>query len=349
MNEFFLNQLPSALLLFQGKTLIYANEKGKSLYQELPDAVDSLQCEEITFLAGKFSCRKVVQGEETLYILDPAPETPLHGEHTSHLFRMFREDLSKVCGKVDVIAEKKWFDPATKKELEEGETLSGKLGEQVNSLNHHLCRVLRNLDNGEILSDESLHMPTEPLDVKYILAELFEYMEKLCPELKIDFEDCHGDVFVMGNEVYLRKALGELFCNVMKVTKGLNVKLISHKNTYHLQISGDSTRKLSRSVGDILSGEGRPRLPQPDDGAGLGLLAVKNILQQMNFGILGELNEQGQLVLRVTMPREGKLIPEVASIDNFFKRHGGVPDLLLTLSPVLSDESYSFYYKEGQE
>ncbi len=117
--------------------------------------------------------------------------------------------------------------------------------------------------------------------VENILIERLNELE--CNEIKADFLIQDEEIFIMGNEIELRRALSNILDNVMKYHKKKSLFKVAckqHENTAYLIFSNNSELKLEKTEKLI---EPFVRLKDSEklnvQGAGLGLSIVHKIIE----------------------------------------------------------------------
>lgn len=221
------------------------------------------------------------------------------------------------------------------------ETQQLKLDPQLEPLLQQYCRMLRMVQNSEIMvqPDEELvrNWGLKPVDVTAVMTCLrYEVQPMLRKRIVIQTEDGLG---VIGNEALLRKALLNLISNGL-IAGGVVTVSAS-------QSGGQVLLEVKTSGGTRLPDENMNRLFEEESfstllrkgGLHFGLHNCWKIFRA-HGGSMAVLNQEDGLLVRGQIPA-AKVKPDQRSTDEMIHRDDMVPDTLIELSDVLPQSWYS--------
>ncbi len=122
-----------------------------------------------------------------------------------------------------------------------------------------------------------------------VMLEHFEWISQ--GEYQTDFQISEQDIFVLGNEQYMKRILDNLFSNLQKYAiSDIRVSLSSNEGRAVLEVENDvqeSDVDCTRVFEPFYRGESRSK-----SGSGLGLYVVKCLAEKMDMQVVAKLDSQ---------------------------------------------------------
>lgn len=122
-----------------------------------------------------------------------------------------------------------------------------------------------------------------------VMLEQFEWISK--GEYQTDFQIPEQDIFVLGNEQYLKRILDNLFSNLQKYAiSDIRVSLSCNEGRAVLEVENDVQEwdvDCNRVFEPFYRGESRSK-----SGSGLGLYVVKCLAEKMDMQVVAKLDSQ---------------------------------------------------------
>lgn len=340
MNPVFLDQLPQALIEVTDTKISYFNRKAKTLFHQLEQdqnaswLLDKMpkQRGQVQLPEGKQSYQRIQQDQTLLFTLEPASEQSLEKNHILHLLSEIRQETHNISLASQAIAQGK----------EKTVPLS--------HINHNLVKLQRLLKNCQ----NSLEPPAQTRSGSYDLAGL---LTLLCAEMNshrfqggdktISFSTSNPSLIAIGNCYDIRQVVMGLVTNGLLVGNKVKISLREEKDHALVTIQDENTQVIQEPVAEFLSGNANHPGVQPGWGAGLNLMALQNILSTLNYNLWVECPKSGGLKLTISVPLPNKAQLDIAAntpnaaYEVFLDLDGGYSDLLINLSPVLSEEEFT--------
>lgn len=130
-----------------------------------------------------------------------------------------------------------------------------------------------------------------------VMLEQFEWISK--GEYRTDFQIPEQDIFILGNEQYVKRILDNLFSNMQKyAVSDIRISLSSKDGKIVLDVENDITENeidCARVFEPFYRGESRSK-----SGSGLGLYVVKCLAEKMDMQVMARLERQ-RFCVSITM------------------------------------------------
>lgn len=336
MNQYFFDQLDTGVILLQEGAIIRFNQQAQNILPVLSTPDEKTVAWLLEFHSGArgeihngallYSYQVMVQGEETMILLEENKKTTLTQPQLEGFLYHLREDLTSISAKV------------------EGADLAPPIHA---ALSHGVTRILRNLNNCDLAMGEKISDTIEVFDISAMLQILATEIVGLLPETQITHH-LPGKVLVESNMAYLRKAVLGLIANSLAQGDTLTMKITQMKREALLEIRDENT--LGKPLADVLAGRSQGQMPS-SNGIGLGILAVQQTLRSFKCNLWAEESKEGGLILMISVPLHKAKLDELQTPIHqiHVDRTGGWNDLLLELAPILPSRFYAKDWKKPEE
>lgn len=131
-----------------------------------------------------------------------------------------------------------------------------------------------------------------------VMLEQFEWMSR--GEYRTNFQIPEQDIFVIGNEQYMKRILDNLFSNLQKyAVSNIRISLCSQEGTVVLEVENDVQEwnvDCTRIFEPFYRGESRSK-----SGSGLGLYVVKCLAEKMDMQVVAKV-EGRRFGVSITYP-----------------------------------------------
>ena len=339
MSEFDFRRLPQPAILLQGRVVRAVSDAALALLPDLEPGSDlppqlGLPCLGqdaagiVDLPQGPFSFVRAQDAQQTILLLSPAPQTVL--------------TLSQLGG---VVSQLRTLEATLLLELQ---TLSRQvrvagLGETeapLCAMRQSFCRLLRMTGNLDFLQEAaSTGAPFHPvqMDLAGLCKRLATEAGGLLKEggVELNYSCSRPSMLIPGDPELLTRLVLGLVSNDAKAAQDTQLDLrltrLGDRAVLSLNQKSDPT---PQQLDALLHQPPAALLPSPDQGAGLGLSVIRQIVLLHGGTLLLEQREEGGLTCVVALPTEaepGRL--EVQS--PLIQRSGGFSPLLLELSDVL--------------
>ncbi|MBE6956294.1 MAG: HAMP domain-containing histidine kinase [Ruminococcaceae bacterium] len=223
----------------------------------------------------------------------------------------------------------------------------GPAADRLGGMNRTLCQMLRLTEQLDLLRslgcDTTAFHPLT-LDLAGLCREVCAAAEGLLTDvdLHLAFESPLSSLLVSGDSALLEKLLLELIANAARAaTPGsrLTLSLAKRSNRAVLTLSGDGGQDDGRSLVLLLTGDApNHHIPQPGEGAGLGLALAQRIVTLHQGTLMME--RRNGIHVTVALP----LCPSNAPLSVRAPRTdyaGGFAPALVELSDLLPDSAFA--------
>ena len=264
-----------------------------------------------------------VSGQERdLILIRPAPQSSLTDRQLDGFVRQMRGFLQDI--------------------LLEFETAAGSGRDGMSSFSKSFCRVYRLLSNLDFMrsigSPEGVPFHPVTMDLAGLCRRLTQeasvFLDEAGVKLSLRLEP--PSLLVPGDPALLQKLLLSLLSNAVKAAPGGEVVLsLTSRHDRAILTLGDSGDHLKGRDLEALFPPAQPdhRIPDPQDGAGMGLAIVRHIVALHGGTLLLE-HRGGGLFAVISLPT-GPLDPRLTVQSPRAEDTGGLSPVLVELSDVL--------------
>ena len=271
-------------------------------------------------------------GTGTLYLLHAARTDGLSHAQLAGTVRCLREQLGHLLLTMQLI------DP--------DQSAPDTALPHLASANRTLCRMLRTVDRLDLLRDmnsDRFRFTPVTLDLAGLCRETTAACTYLLEQVGVtlQYDSALTSLLVNADSELLRKLLLELLVNAARAAgKGNQITLSLSRQDRRaiLSLSGPGTDD-GRPLPQLLSGiTPADRLPQPDEGAGLGLLLAQHIVALHNGTLMMERRDGIHTIVALPLAEKGAHLPVYAARHDYT---GGFSPELVALSDLLPDHVFS--------
>ena len=328
-----------ALIAVRGRVTCF-NSAAAALFPELTEggslpAVLPSQSEGAgTLLAGgqawQFTTSPV--GEGMLFLLHITRPDGLSHAQLDGIVRRLREQMSRLLLSVQLLGN-------TYREQEE-------CRDRLAGMNRTLCQMLQLTDRMDLLrdldSDLSRFTPAT-LDLAGLCHELYRACTYLLEQVGVTlcFDSAITSLLVNGDGELLEKLLLELIVNAARAAgtgETITLSLFRQEQRAVLILSGpgaDDSRPLPQLLsGDLSDG----RIPQPNEGAGLGLALAQRIVSLHKGALMMERSRGLRTIVALPLAGKDEHIPFHSPARDYA---GGVSPALVALSDLLPEHVFA--------
>jgi len=273
-------------------------------------------------------------GESTLYLLHCARLDGMSRPQLDGTIRRLREQMAQLLLTIQLMGSPR-----------DGQVTS-QTDHSLASMNRTLCQMLRLTDQLDLLRDlESGGFVFRPvtLDLAGLCREICSAAHYLLEqaEVALHFDSPLTSLLIPGDSELLQKLLLELLVNAARAAgKGgqLTLALARRGSRAVLTLSGPG-RNDGRPLTQLLSGDPpESRIPQPGEGAGLGLVLAQRVVSLHQGTMMMEW--QDGLSAIVALPLASKDAP-LSVRTNTPDYTGGFSPALVSLSDLLPEASFA--------
>ena len=339
------DQFPEPVFVVGDDGLLnYCNPAGRELF---PKSAPGLPCppEIATLLAregpmaacysknGKsYDLSVTTLGQGKLVVLRPGLDSPLSADGLNRFTVALRQQVASLSAALQQM-----------EGLYRGKETQGvRWRALIQQSVHRLLRSIGELElNRALLGEEkSLNCRFGPLDLAGLCLQLGREVESLARQAGVDFQvDCQAaSILTTGDGALLRRMLLGLISNAMKAAgpggkAGLRLSATQERAIIAVWDNGPGMEEAR--LASLFQGGAVSRLPRPEEGAGLGLLLVRQIVSLHDGVLLMESREGQGVTATVALPvRTSKTLPLHSPISQS-DFYGGFSPLLVELSDVL--------------
>ena len=260
--------------------------------------------------------------ERDLLLFRPAPQSPLTQGQLDGFVRQMRGFLQDI--------------------LLEFETVSGPSRGGMDAFSKSFCRIYRLLSNLDFMrsigAPEGVPFRPVTMDLAGLCRSLTQEAAFLLGEagVTLTFRCALPSLLIPGDPELLQKLILTLLSNAAKAAPGGQVVLsLSSRSGRAVLTLSDSGDALEEGSLDALFSSGQPegQIPNPQDGAGMGLAIARHIVSLHGGALLLE-ERRGGLFAVVSLPT-GPLSPTLTVRTPRVEENGGISPVLMELSDVL--------------
>ncbi|MBQ3557252.1 MAG: HAMP domain-containing histidine kinase [Oscillospiraceae bacterium] len=219
--------------------------------------------------------------------------------------------------------------------------------DRLAGMNRTLCRMLRMTEQLDLLrsleADTFSYLPVT-LDLAGLCREVCLAADGLLAEaeLHLDFESPLSSLLVSGDSALLEKLLLELISNAARAAAEggtLTLSLARRNGRALLTLSGPGGGKDGRSLVQLLAGDPpTDRIPQPGEGAGLGLALAQQVVTLHGGTLMMEQRDGVHVTVALPLcPSNAPLSVRTPRADYY----GGFAPALVELSDLLPDSAFA--------
>ena len=266
---------------------------------------------------------RVSGAERDLLLFRPAPQSSLTDRQLDGFIRQMRGFLQDI--------------------LLEFETSSAGSQEGAGTFGKSFCRVYRLLSNLDFMramgSSEGVSFRSTTLDLAGLCRQLVREASFLLEEagIRLTFQTNLSSLLIPGDPALLQKLLLSLLSNAAKAAPGGTVTLtLSRRNGRAVLALSDSGAPLEDRDLEALfpPAQADSRIPDPQEGAGMGLAIARHIVSLHRGTMLLEHRDSGGLFAVVSLPT-GPLDPVLCVQSPRLEEDGGLSPVLVELADVL--------------
>ena len=270
-------------------------------------------------------------GENSLYLLHCARLDGMSRPQLDGIIRRLREQMAQLLLTIQLMTPRK-----------EGEQTDPRLA----SMNRTLCQMLRLTDQLDLLRDmENTSFVFRPvtLDLAGLCREICSAAHDLLEQagVSLHFDSPLTNLLIPGDSELLQKLLLELLVNAARAAgKGgkLTLSLARRDSRAVLTLSGPG-QDDGRPLTQLLSGDPpENRIPQPGEGAGLGLVLAQRVVCLHQGTMMMEW--RAGLSAIVALPLAAKDAP-LSVRTNTPDYTGGFSPVLVSLSDLLPEDVFA--------
>lgn len=268
----------------------------------------------------------------TLYLLHAARQEAISIPQLDGVMRCLRQQLAQLMLSTQMIGR---------------EPDSRDTADRLAGMNRTLCRSLRLVEQLDLLrsmeADTFSYLPVT-LDLAGLCREVCYAADGLLTEadLRLTFDSPLSSLLVSGDSALLEKLLLELISNAARAAKPgstLTLSLARRDDRAVLTLSGPGGRDDGRPLVQLLAGDVPDhRIPQPGEGAGLGLALVQQIVSLHEGTLLMERRDGIHVTAALPLcPSNAPLSVRTPRADYA----GGFAPALVELSDLLPDSAFA--------
>lgn len=335
MQENFFQQLPHPALEIHNGTVTALNAAAQA---QLPSLVQGAPVPEFLTLQPGQDTGSFTQGTDTflftripapsgdLVFFRPAQSCDLNERQLEGFSRQMRDTMGSLLNQLQSLSLQVQDQPGP--------------AAQVTQLNHSFHQMLRLMNNLEFLNvpleqAQSLFRPVS-MDLAGLCANIKRQAAPLLRQSNVNLEfssPCAG-LLIPGDPELLQRMVLALISNAAKVSSGGTVLLSLRPWMDRAVLSVADCGQGESDPAALLAGEALHDIPQPGDGAGMGLAVVRRIAALHGATLLTRQRDQGGLVFTVSLPTK----PLPAQLDLAtpkVEQDAGISPFLLELADFL--------------
>ncbi len=376
MDQLYLEHFPQGIILLEEGKIVGYNEKATEIFPTLPQGTISL-----TQFAGEggqlhlpvvgtLSYKKSEAEGRSIVTLELEREPGLSQEQTSGVFREIRGKLSEIETVMTLMYEEtRQAQPEEQENQEEQEAENPneedsilekqEKDQKLAAIYKNLVELRRIVDNGDYLNESQLHQKMVSLDLAGLCRQLSQQVAPMLAAQGVTLHDqkLPVSVLVMGDSLLIRKILLELMSNFTREGTDMQISLTTHGSRAVVCLKGVNSKdeeeekeKYQQELKEIL--EGKTTGQKLGEGAGLGLPVIHRLVSHLRGTFVAHRNAKGELEFYLSLALAKRTNLQLSSAvrkrtpDFVMGENGGIPDILLELSPVLGKE---FFLPEDME
>ncbi len=333
MQENYIQQLPHPALEIQNGTVTALNAAAQV---QLPSLTPGAAVPEFLVLppdrdTGSFShgsdtflYTRVPASSGHLVFFQPAQNCTLTAQQVEGFSRQMRQTMGSLLNQLQSLADQ--LDPQAQP------------AQQVTRLNHSFHQMLRLTNNLEFLNipmeqAQTLFRPVA-MDLAGLCADIKRQAAPLLGKANISLEfssPCTG-LLIPGDPELLQRMILALISNAAKA--GQTVKLSLRPMQDRAVLSVSDCGQEDPDMAAILAGEPAHTIPQPEDGAGMGLAVVRRIVQLHDATLLTRRGSNGGMIFTVSLPTR-PLPTQLNLATPIVEQDAGISPFLLELADLL--------------
>ena len=272
--------------------------------------------------------------EGTLYLLHAARLEGMSRPQLDGTVRRLREQMGQLLLNVQLITQ-------SQPEQEQSD-----LTRRLAGMTRSLCQMLRLTDQLDLLRDlEAGAFVFRPvtLDLAGLCREVCNAASFLLEQtgVTLNFDSPLTSLLINGDSELLQKLLLELLANGARAAgKGgrLTMSLARKDSRAVLTLAGPG-RDDGRSLPQLLSGDGpEGRIPQPGEGAGLGLVLAQRVVSLHEGTLMMERRDGVSTIVALPLAPKGASLPVHAAPHDY---SGGFSPVLVALSDLLDESAFA--------
>lgn len=281
-------------------------------------------------VAGQYwQCTAAPCGQECLYILRAQSGATLTDVQLGGVSRRLREQAGQLVLTSQLLGQERADDP------------------RLNALNQALCRLIRTTEHLDLLRElerEDAAPRLQVLDLAGLCMQTVRAAQGLLEllDVELEYDSKLTSLLVRGNSGLLEQMLLELVANAARAAgKGgcVTLSLSRQGDRALLSVSDSGQRDGGQPLGQLMAGQAVPgRLPQPEEGAGMGLALVQRIVSLHEGRMVMERREGVCVSVQLPLAEPGAPVSVQAERRDY---SAGFSPALLALSDLLPASAFS--------
>lgn len=343
IQETFLEQLPMAAFEISNGTVTAANSAAGLQMPELipgssiPDFLFQAQSADTQYSQFHYNNQRYLLTRLNIPQHDILMFAPFRDDHLPALqmdgfSRQIREYLAQFFNQVESLS----------RHISEPQRII----EDLKGFNHTLHQMLRLTNNLQFLSipDQEAELLFCPviMDLAGLCADISRQAAPLLRQSKVEltYSSSLTGLLTSGDPALLQRALLNLLSNAAKFSKDKTISLKLHQNYHKAILTITDGNPDYVDPGSLLSMDPNA-IPQPSQGAGLGLSVAQRIIQLHNGTLLYHNNPSGGLVFVIALPLD--ITSTSLSVHTpLMEENAGLSPLLVDLADVLPQSVFEF-------
>lgn len=280
-------------------------------------------------VAGQYwQCSAAPCGEQMLYTLQPKQHAGLTDTQLDGVTRRLREQAGQLLLSVQLLG------------LEREQDL------RVGSLNRALCQLIRTTEHLDLLRElngESRPCRRQVLDLAGLCMQTVRQAQSLLELLQVDliYDSKLTSLLVQGDSALLEQMLLELIANAARAAGSggcVTLALSRQGDKALVRVSDSGQRDSGQPLGQLMAGQSAPgRVPQPEEGAGMGLALVQRIVGLHEGRMVMERQEGVCVSVQLPLAEPGAPVSVQAEREDY---SAGFSPALLALSDLLPASAF---------
>lgn len=352
----FMDKLSVGIIQLTEGVLSYCNDYAKEVFPELDSIAPEKVAEflgktmgsssgKFTQLAKDFIYSKEESSQVIQYTILPESDSPLNTAHLDRVIQNFRSDIMTIeLAKQEIVDLCFFSNRENTEEQAVLQELAKEMSPPMMKINQNLFKLKRLLCNLERVQGGAPEISLYSLDLLGLLRQVTIDVNSLFdkPVLSCNFDSkCSGSLIVYSSKTELVQVILGFLSNALVYGDSLEISVKKQEDMALVQVHDKNSPVVQRPLMDILRGSAQGRGFSPNDGAGLSLLAIQNLLQGLGTQLMTEAPSTGGIRYSFHIPvfrgQETDLQLNATVLPSDEEEFG----LLQELSPILPSTCYS--------